>query len=91
MTSTSRVPKGPVQVEFRLGGEGAGRATIDAEIIQDFPTDGGEGTIWRLRAYPMDLGTRTRVRDYVLTHRRGEDRPVPRPGAQSKSYPCVSA
>lgn len=66
MTDAQEVPSGPVQVQFRLGRHTAARAQIDAELVDRRLGEAGETAVWSLRALPMELGTRTRVRDLIL-------------------------
>jgi hypothetical protein len=69
LTDDQALPYGPVQVRFRLGGSDAAEASIDAMIVRRLPwKDERVGAVWGLRLLPMDIGTRTRVRDYVLGH-----------------------
>lgn len=66
LTNAGEQPEGPVQVRFRLGGMDAAEAAIDAELVSR--RDTGKTSLWGLRSIGLDLGTRTRVRDFVQTH-----------------------
>ena len=68
LTSSAERPKGPVQVRFRLGGVDAARAEIDAELVLRRDSEAGMNSMWGLRSIGLDLGTRTRVRDFIRTH-----------------------
>lgn len=70
LTAANEYPLGAVQVRFRLGGLDAGRASIDAEVVNRNDDKCGMSSRWSLRSLPMDLGTRTRVRDLVLSSAR---------------------
>lgn len=58
-------PSNLMQVEFRLGKEDAAQATLDAELVEQRPSQAGLTTVWGLRTVGADLGTRTRVRGFV--------------------------
>lgn len=68
MTDIAHVPDGPVQVRFRLGGLDAAVATLDAEVVSRRDLDNGVSAQWGLRTIGLDLGTRTRVRDFIRRH-----------------------
>lgn len=68
ITDESDMPRGPVQISFRLGLHDAAVATIDAELVNHRRS--GSSTVWGLRTLGTDLGTRTRLRDLVLTETR---------------------
>lgn len=70
LTDVGAEPEGPVQVRFRLGGADASQACIDAEIVHRDDDQPGGTSKWGLRSMPLDLGTRTRVRDLVLSSMR---------------------
>ena len=64
----TEVPGGPVQVSFRMGLRDAALASIDAEVVNHRVV--GNDAVWGLRTLGMDLGTRTRLRDFVITETR---------------------
>jgi hypothetical protein len=68
LTEETELPRGPVQLSFRLGLRNASLASIDAELVNYRRF--GDTSFWGLRTLDADLGTRTRVRDLVLTQAR---------------------
>ncbi len=70
LTDAQEAPSGPVQVQFRLGRHHAARAQIDAELVSRRVSEAGGTAVWSLRALPMEPGTRTRLRDLVLSESR---------------------
>lgn len=68
LTEETEMPEGPVQISFRLGLRNAAVATIDATLVNHRRE--GKTSVWGLQTLGTDLGTRTRLRDLVLTETR---------------------
>lgn len=64
----TEAPGGPVQISFRMGLRDAALASIDAEVVNHRVV--GNDAVWGLRTLGMDLGTRTRLRDFVVGQTR---------------------
>jgi hypothetical protein len=60
-------PTQSVRVRFRLG-ESASWTDVDGRVVRHERLD-EHAECWGLELYPMDLGTATRLRDYIRAHR----------------------
>lgn len=60
-----RAPLRSVRVRFRLA-EQAPWTDVDARVVRHEALD-GFSELWGLELHPMDLGTTTRIRNYVRT------------------------
>ena len=64
-------PLRAVRVRFQLGGRDAAWTELEARVVRSEARDRGHlSTLWGMRLQPMDLGTRTRVRGFVVSKLR---------------------
>ncbi|EDM76316.1 hypothetical protein PPSIR1_18457 [Plesiocystis pacifica SIR-1] len=67
VTPARALPLGPVRVRFQLGRRDAAWTEVDAVLRRRSAWAGVDSeAVWGLEILDMDLGTRTRVRDYLL-------------------------
>lgn len=60
-------PARSVRVRFRLA-ESASWTDVEARVVRQEPID-AHAQFWGLELHPMDLGTVTRLRDYIRANR----------------------
>lgn len=68
ITPECDLPREPVRVRFQLGRRDAGWTEVDARLVRarDFDSSSSQ---WAMEIIDMDMGTRRRLRDYLLTAR----------------------
>jgi hypothetical protein len=62
-------PLRSVRVRFRLAAD-APWTDVDGRVVRHTTID-EYAELWGIELHPMDLGTQTRLRDYILARRRG--------------------
>ncbi len=61
-------PRRSVRIRFRLGDDDAGWTDVEGRAVRCSAWGESGRLVWGLVLHPMDLGTRTRLRDYLLRH-----------------------
>ncbi|MCA9682657.1 MAG: PilZ domain-containing protein [Myxococcales bacterium] len=70
VTPECDLPRQPVRIRFQLGRRDAGWTEVDARLVRarDFDSSSSQ---WAMEIVDMDMGTRRRLRDYLLLAQRG--------------------
>jgi c-di-GMP-binding flagellar brake protein YcgR len=67
LMSRDGAPPGYVHIQFRLGPD-SGVFDIGGSVVRE--RIDAEHSVWGVQFHGVDLGTRTRLRDYVTRHQR---------------------